>query len=52
MDWRAAPMFEPTGAVEQWVAFAVWGLFVAAAGVVTFQSPLQAVRQRLAAAFE
>lgn len=45
-------MFEPTGAVEQWAAFAVWGLFVAAAAVVAFKTPLRAAYQRAATAFE
>ena len=45
-------MFEPTGAVEQWIAFAVWGLFVLAVGAVAFQSALRAGYRRAAAAFD
>ena len=44
--------YQPTGAAEQWVAFAVWGLFVAAAGAVAFQAALRAGYRRAAAAFE
>ncbi len=45
-------MFEPTGATEQWIAFVVYGLFVLAAGVITFKSPLRAGFRRVAAVFE
>lgn len=45
-------MFEPTGAAEQWMAFAVFGLFVAAAGVIAFQSPLRVAYRQAATAVE
>ncbi len=45
-------MFEPTGAVEQWMAFAAWGLFVVTAGAVAFQSALRGAYRRASAAFE
>lgn len=51
-DYYLLVMFEPTGAFEEWMAFAVFGLFVAAAAAVTFKSSLAAAKRRLAAAFE
>jgi len=45
-------MFEPTGATEQWIAFAVFVLFVAAAAAIAFKSSLRAGYRRMAAAFE
>ncbi len=45
-------MFEPAGNLEQWIAFAVFGLFVVAAGAVAFKSPLRAAYRRAATAFE
>ncbi len=51
-NYRLLVMFEPTGAVEQWIAFAVFGLFVAAAGVIAFQSPLRGLYHRTAAAVD
>jgi hypothetical protein len=51
-NYRFLVMFEPTGSLEQWVAFAVFGLFVLAAASVAFQSSLRAAYQRLATALE
>ncbi len=51
-NYRLLLMFEPTGARDQWLAFAVWGLFVLAAAAIAFQSPLRVTYRRLAAAFE
>lgn len=45
-------MLEHAGNAEQWTAFAVWGLFVLAAGAVAFKSSLRAGFRRLVAAFE
>ncbi len=51
-DYYLLVMFEPTGALEQWVAFAVFGAVVAAAAAVAFKSPLRQAYGRMAAAFE
>lgn len=51
-NYRLLVMFEPTGAAEQRLAFAVWGLVVLGAAAIAFQPSLRAARQRLAAAFE
>lgn len=45
-------MFRPTGALEEWVCFALWALVVAAAAVVAFQSSIAAAYRRLAITFE
>ncbi len=45
-------MFEPTGALEEWTAFVVFGLFVLAAAAIAFKSGLQATYRRVATAFE
>ncbi len=45
-------IFEPTGATDQRIIFAVWGLFVVAAGIVAFRVPLRAGLRRVATAFE
>lgn len=45
-------MLEPTGAFEQWAAFGVFGLLVAAAAAIAFKSSLLAAKRRLATAFE
>ena len=45
-------MFEPIGSVQQWVAFAIWGVVVLGAAAITFQSSLRAAQRRLAAALE
>src|SRR5262249_8678603 len=41
-------MFKPTGSMEAWIAFAVWGLFVAAAASVAFKSSILAAYRRVA----
>jgi len=51
-NYRLLVMFEPTGARDQWLAFAVWGLVVAAAAAIAFQATLKSNYRRLAAAFE
>ena len=51
-NYRLLVMFEPTGATEQWIAFAVFGLSVLAAGAMAFKSSLWAGLRRAAAAFE
>ena len=51
-NYRLLVMFEPTGAGDQWLAFAVWGLLVAAAASIAFQATLKSSYRRLAAAFE
>jgi len=51
-NYRLLVMFEPTGARDQWLAFAVWGLLVAAAASIAFQATLKSSYRRLAAAFE
>ena len=45
-------MFEPTGALDQRIASAVWGLFVLAVGAVAFKTPLHPAYRRAATAFE
>ncbi|MFQ5778162.1 MAG: protein kinase [Terriglobia bacterium] len=45
-------MLEPTGALTQWIAFALGGLIVLAAAIVAFQTQLRAGYRRVAAAFE
>jgi serine/threonine protein kinase len=45
-------MFEPAGAAQEWGVLILWGLFVLAAAVVTFQSSLRAGYRRLAEAFD
>jgi len=45
-------MFERTGAAEEWIAFVIFGLFVAAAGAIAFKSSLIQARRRLAATLE
>jgi len=45
-------MFEPTGAFEEWVGFAVFTLSVAAAAAIAFKSALRAAYRRAAIAFE
>lgn len=52
VNYRLLVMFEPTGAGDQWLAFAVWGVAVAAAAAIAFQAPLRSTYRRLAAAFE
>ncbi len=51
-NYRLLVMFEPAGNLEQWLAFGVFGMFVAGAAAVAFKSSLKAVYRRLAAAFE
>ena len=51
-NYRLLVMLEPTGSVQGWVAFAVWGLLVIAAGAIAFQSPLRIAYRRAAAALE
>lgn len=51
-NYFALVAFEPTGATYQWIAFALWGLFVVAAGIVAFRSSLRGGWQRLTSAFE
>jgi hypothetical protein len=45
-------MFERTGATEEWIAFVIFGLFVAAAAAVAFKSSLIQARRWLAATLE
>ena len=45
-------MFKPIGSFGEWVAFAAWGLFVAAAAAIAFKSSLLAAYRRVAIAFE
>jgi len=45
-------MFRPMGSFGEWVAFAAWGLFVAAAAAIAFKSPLLAAYRRIAIAFQ
>ncbi len=45
-------MLRPTGAFDERVAFAIWGLFVIAAAAVAFQSSLMSAYRRAAAAFQ
>ncbi len=45
-------ILEKTGSLEDWIAFAVWGLFVMAAAAVAFKLPLRAAFRRAATAFE
>ena len=45
-------MQQPIGAVGPWTAFVVWGLCVAGAIGVAFQSKLRRSYHRLAAAFD
>lgn len=52
LNYMLLVMLEPTGATEQWVVFAGWGLLIIAAAVVAFQTQLRATFRRLAAAFE
>jgi len=51
-NYRLMVMFEPAGNLEQWIAFVVFGLFVAAAGAIAFKSSLLAAKRRLAGVFE
>jgi hypothetical protein len=53
--WTNYPLLvmeQPTGAAGPWIAFGVWGLVVAAAAVVAFQSGIRRVYQRAAAAVD
>ncbi len=51
-NYRLLVMLEPTGSVQEWIAFAVWGLFVLGAAAVAFKTSLRAGYRRAAAAFE
>jgi len=51
-NYASLVMLQPTGAFEEWVAFAVWGLLVAAAAAVTFQSAILAAYRRVAMAVQ
>jgi hypothetical protein len=53
--WANYPLFimqQPIGAVGPWTAFVVWGLCVAGAAAVAFQSPLRRSYRRIASAFD
>jgi hypothetical protein len=45
-------MFRQSGALDEWIAFAVWGLFVACAAAIAFKSSLVAAYRRVAMAFQ
>ncbi len=51
-NYHLLVMLAPAGVLEPGIAFAVFGLFVAAAAAVAFKSSLRAGYQRLVAAFE
>ncbi len=51
-NYRLLVMFEPAGNLEQWMAFAAFGLFVLAAAAVAFKASLKAAYRRAATAFE
>ncbi len=51
-NYHLLVMLAPAGILEPWIAFAIWGLFVMAAGVVAFKTPLRAAYRRAATAFE
>ncbi len=44
-------MFKPTGSLEQWLTFAVWGSFVLAATAIACKSSVIAAGRRVTAAF-
>ncbi len=50
-NYHLLVMLTPAGILEPWIGFAVFGLFVLAAGVVAFKTPLRAAYRRAAAAF-
>jgi hypothetical protein len=53
--WANYPLFvmqRPIGAAGPWTAFFLWGLCVAGATGLAFQSPLRRNYRRLAAAFD
>ena len=45
-------IFRPAGVFEEQAAFVVWGLLVAAAAAVTFNTSIRAAGRRVAAAFQ
>ncbi len=45
-------MLKLLGAFEEWVAFGVWGLFVAAAAALVFKSSILAAYRRIAIALD
>ncbi len=45
-------MFTQSGALDEWIAFAIWGLFVACATAIAFKSSLRAAYRRIAIAFQ
>lgn len=45
-------MFSPTGASEEWFAFAIWGLCVAASVAIAFKSAILTAYRRVATAFQ
>lgn len=49
---RLLVMFEPTGALEQWISFVAFGLVVLAAASIAFQSTLRTGYRRVKLAFE
>ncbi|MBI4474548.1 MAG: hypothetical protein HY646_17895, partial [Acidobacteria bacterium] len=44
--------FRPLGAIEEWIAFAVWGLFIAAAAAIAFRPAILSAYRRAASAFQ
>ena len=53
--WANYPLFvmqQPIGAAGPWAAFLLWGLCIAGAAAIAFQSTLRRGYQRLAAAFD
>ncbi len=51
-NYHLLVMLLPAGVLEPWIAYAVFGLFVAAAGAVAFKIPLRAAYRRMTTAFE
>jgi hypothetical protein len=53
--WQTYTMlvtFRPLGAIEEWIAFALWGLFIAAAAAIAFKPAMLAAYRRAATAFQ
>ena len=51
--WQTYTMlirFRPLGSLDEWIAFAVWGLFVVAAAAIAFKSAILAAYRRAAVA--
>jgi len=51
-NYSMVVMFRPIGPVEEWAAFVVWGLCVAGAAAVAFQTKLRTAFGRMSAAVE